>query len=326
MAHALAFHLPYPRRAVAIYRLSADVIRRSAGRTATAAAAYRAGVLIEDARTGLSFDYRRRRGVREASIIAPENAPAWMHDRARLWNGVEQGERRKDAQLARDIELALPFELTHAERRDLVYGFVRAAFVDAGMVADIALHLPDRAGDQRNHHAHILLTMRSIEGEAFGPKVRAWNDPAYLEQWRTLWAEHVNRALELAGERARVDHRSLKMQGIARVPQIHLGRAVIEMTKRGIATDRAELAGKIEQANKAAPEPVETQERAAASIMLRRTTDTFTAAQRVPPPLKIGRRMSRLFRLAGALIFWRRPSARFPRRCVAVTVPVAFAS
>ena len=97
---------------MAIYRLSADIVRRSAGRTVTAAAAYRAGELILDNRTGLAFDYRRRRGVCDAAILAPAHAPAWMRERARLWNGVEAAEKRKDAQLARDIELALPHELT----------------------------------------------------------------------------------------------------------------------------------------------------------------------------------------------------------------------
>jgi hypothetical protein len=104
------------------------------------------------------------------------------------------------------------------------------------------LHAPDRAGDQQNHHAHVLLTMRAIDGEGFGPKARAWDDPAPLEHWRTLWSEHVNRALELVGERARVDHRSLAAQGVERVAQIHLGHAVIEMERRGLAPSRAELA------------------------------------------------------------------------------------
>jgi ATP-dependent exoDNAse (exonuclease V) alpha subunit len=157
---------------MAIYRLSADIVRRSVGRTVTAAAAYRAGELIVDDRTGLVFDYRRRRGVLDAAILAPENAPAWILDRARLWNAVERAEKRKDAQLAREIELALPHELTPAARRELVHGFVRAVFVAAGMVGDIAIHAPGGAGDARNVHAHVLLTMRAIAGDGFGPKVR----------------------------------------------------------------------------------------------------------------------------------------------------------
>jgi hypothetical protein len=234
---------------MAIYRLSADIVKRSAGRTATAAVAYRAGEVITDARTGLVFDYSRRRGVLHAEIIAPEGAPAWMRDRSLLWNGVEAAEKRKDAQLAREIELALPHELDGMQRRELVRGFVRAAFVSAGMVADVALHAPGEHGDQRNHHAHVMLTMRRIEDEGFGDKERAWNDPALLETWRALWAEHVNQALDLAGGSARVDHRSLEAQGVDRLPGIHLGPAVMEMQRRGVATERAELAQKIAATN-----------------------------------------------------------------------------
>ncbi|MGE0383036.1 MAG: MobQ family relaxase [Hyphomicrobium sp.] len=234
---------------MAIYHLSADVVRRSAGRTATAAAAYRAGELILDQRTGLSFDYQRRRGVVHREILVANDAPAWARDRAQLWNRVEAAEKRKDAQLAREIEVAVPDELTSVQRLDLVRGFVRAAFVDTGMVADIALHAPGGQGDNRNHHAHILLTMRRIEGESFGAKERAWNAPALLEQWRALWADHINRALAQAGDRGRVDHRSLEAQGINRLAQIHLGPAVIEMQRRGTTTDRADCARAIAATN-----------------------------------------------------------------------------
>lgn len=234
---------------MAIYRLAADIVKRSEGRTVTAAAAYRAGELIVDQRTGLSFDYSWRHGVIETAILAPADAPAWMRDRKQLWNAVEAAEKRKDAQLARDIELALPHELSAAAHRELVHQFVRAAFVDAGMVADVALHEPDARGDGRNFHAHVLLTMRRIEGNGFGPKERSWNDPAQLEQWRAQWAALVNNALESAGQVARVDHRSLAAQGIERLPQIHLGFAVSEMRRRGIATERAEIAGAISAVN-----------------------------------------------------------------------------
>jgi len=234
---------------MAIYRLSADIVKRSDGRTVTAGAAYRAGELIIDQRTGYVFDYRRRHGVIETAILAPAGAPAWMCDRGRLWNAVEAAEKRKDAQLARDIELALPHELSAETRRELVHRFVRTAFVDAGMVADVAMHAPDARGDGRNFHAHILLTMRRIEGDGFGPKERSWNDQTQLEAWRAQWAALVNDALEIAGQVERVDHRSLAAQGIERLPQIHLGFAVTEMRRRGIATERAELAGAISVVN-----------------------------------------------------------------------------
>ena len=222
---------------MAIYRLSADVVKRSEGRTVTASAAYRAGELVEDARTGLAFDYRRRSGVAHTAILTPADAPAWMRTRAALWNAVEAGERRKDAQLARHIVLALPHELTQAQRVELVEGFAAAAFVRLGMVADIVIHAPDRHGDERNHHAHVLLTMRSIEGDGFGAKVRAWNETGLLKRWRQQWAEHVNAALRMAGEAARVDHRSLAARGVDRLPQPKLGPAVQAMEARGIATE-----------------------------------------------------------------------------------------
>ena len=122
-----------------------------------------------------------------------------MHDRSQLWNAVEAVERRKDAQLAREIQLSLPHELTAEQRKELVVGFVQEQFVDHGMIAGIALHAPSAKGDQRNHHAHVMLTMRELTGEGFGNKERDWNSPDLLEQWREQWALHQNRALERHG-------------------------------------------------------------------------------------------------------------------------------
>lgn len=217
---------------MAIYRFSAQVIGRSSGRSATAAAAYRAGVEILDERTGISHDYTRRSGVDETLILAPESAPSWAQDRAALWNAVESAEKRKDAQLCREVQLALPCELSADQRRALVVGFVRDQWVSRGMVADVALHAPDREGDTRNHHAHVMLTMRSVGPEGFGPKVREWNDKALLESWREAWQLHANRALELAGKSERIDHRTLQEQGIDRLPMIKLGPAVLGYERR----------------------------------------------------------------------------------------------
>jgi ATP-dependent exoDNAse (exonuclease V) alpha subunit len=218
---------------MAIYRLSAAVLKRSAGRSATASAAYRAAERIADERTGLSFDYRRRRGVLHAEIIAPAGTPEWMNNRAQLWNAVEAAEKRKDAQLAREIVLALPFELTDAQRVGLVREFARAEFVGEGMIADIAIHAPDRKGDDRNHHAHLLLTMRELAGDGFGKKVRDWNDTDRLEAWRAHWADTVNRHLERAGHASRVDHRSLADRGIDREPEPKQGPIATEMERAG---------------------------------------------------------------------------------------------
>ena len=218
---------------MALYRFSAEIIGRGKGYSATAAAAYRAGERIEDERTGVVHDYRRRDGVLHAEILAPEGAPAWACDRAKLWNTVEQAERRRDAQLSRQLILALPHELSDAQRQELVRDFVQREFVNRGMVADLAIHAPDRAGDTRNHHAHVMLTMRRIEGNGFGNKERGWNDDGVLRGWRYQWAQFQNRALERAGHKARVDHRSYADQGIDREPTQHLGKWAHRMEKAG---------------------------------------------------------------------------------------------
>lgn len=225
---------------MAVYRFSAVVIGRNAGRSATGAAAYRAAERILDERTGLTHDYTRKQGVLYEAILTPENAPEWTHDRARLWNAVEAAEKRKDAQLAREIQLSLPHELNDAQRAELVLDFVRAEFVSRGMIADIAIHAPGREGDDRNHHAHVMLTMRELTPEGFGPKNREWNTPALLEQWRERWADFQNRSLERAGSSERVDHRSLEAQGIDREPEPKLGPTASKMEREGKDSERGD--------------------------------------------------------------------------------------
>lgn len=188
------------------------MISRSAGRSATGAAAYRSGERIHDERTGLSFDYRARGGVEHVEILAPERSPEWVRDRAALWNAVERAETRKNSQVAREIRVALPAELDRDERIALVRDFCQRSFVDRGMVADIALHAPGREGDERNHHAHILLTTREIDADGFTAKNRDWNAVAVLEDWREAWAQDANAALEQAGHVLRIDHRTLEAQ------------------------------------------------------------------------------------------------------------------
>ena len=200
---------------LAIYHLRASVISRSQGRSATAAIAYRAAERITDRRTGLVFDYAAKAGVEHAEILAPDHAPDWVRDRSELWNRVEEAETRRNSQVAREVRVALPSELSHAERVELVRGFVREQFVDRGMVADVALHAPGRDGDDRNHHAHILLTTRELGEEApggFTAKNRDWNKVEVLEAWREGWARDSNAALERSGIEDRVDHRTLAAQ------------------------------------------------------------------------------------------------------------------
>ena len=197
---------------MAIYHLRATMISRSTGRSATGAAAYRSSERIHDERTGLSFDYRARSGVEHVEILAPERSPEWVQDRAALWNAVERAETRKNSQVAREIRVALPAELDRDQRIALVRDFCQRSFVDRGMVADIALHAPGREGDERNHHAHILLTTREIGPEGFSAKNRDWNAKELLEDWREAWARDSNHALERCGHEARIDHRTLEAQ------------------------------------------------------------------------------------------------------------------
>lgn len=199
---------------MASYHFTAKIIGRSDGRSVVAAAAYRAGEKIERDETGDTPDYRKKGGVVSAEILLPENAPAWAHDRAQLWNAVEAVETRKNSQLAREIELALPNELTEAEARDLALSWAQDELVSRGMVADVCIHDPEPApGAPRNRHAHILCTTRRFDGDAWAKgKARDWNDKALLQHWRESWADAQNTALEAAGSSARVDHRTLAAQ------------------------------------------------------------------------------------------------------------------
>lgn len=230
---------------MAIYHLSASMIGRSSGRSATAAAAYRAACVVRDERTGEVHDYGRKTGVEATLILAPDGAPAWAHDRAALWNAVEAVETRKDAQVAREITVALPAELDAADRRALVEGWVADQLVSQGMVADIAFHAPHREGDQRNHHAHILLTTRGLGPEGFGPKERGWNGKDQLATWRESWAEAQNRSLERAHVSERVDHRGLVAQGLEELPTRHLGPAATAL-ERQEAREAAEMGREVE--------------------------------------------------------------------------------
>lgn len=222
---------------MAIYHCSVKLISRSKGRSATGAAAYRAGARIDDRRTGLSHDYTKKQGVSHCEILAPAGAPAWAYDRAELWNRVEEIEKRKDSQLAREVEIALPQELDIEQQKALATAYVREQFVQSGMVADICIH----HADQENPHAHVMLTMRDIDQAGFGKKRRDWNDKALLEQWRAAWSQHANTALEQAGAAARIDHRSLEAQGVGRVATIKMGQAACAMERRGITTERGDI-------------------------------------------------------------------------------------
>jgi ATP-dependent exoDNAse (exonuclease V) alpha subunit len=204
---------------MAIYHLSAKIVSRAAGRSVVAAAAYRSAEALRDHRIGQTFDYTHKAGVEHTEILAPAGAPTWVQDRTTLWNTVEQAERRKDAQLAREIELGLPVELTKEQQVHLLRDFAQRTFISRGMVADIALH----RDNLENPHAHLLLTTRKLTSEGFGAKHRDWNARSELLKWREQWAEVANEHLLHAGLEIRIDHRTLEAQGIDLVPGRKIG-------------------------------------------------------------------------------------------------------
>ncbi len=234
---------------MAIFHFSAQMISRGAGRSAVAAAAYRAGDRLHDAHTGLDHDYTRRSDVREAVIITPDEAPAWAQERQSLWDAVNAAEKRGDAQTAREIEVSLPRELTPDQQLALVVGYVQRTFAAQGMVADIGLH-EGHNPKVPNPHAHILLTTRPLTPEGFGPKERRWNRKDQLVTWRQEWAAAVNQALDKAGHLERIDARSFQDQGIVdREPTIHEGVAARAMERRGIQTERVQHNRTIQEYN-----------------------------------------------------------------------------
>lgn len=227
---------------MAIYHLSMKTISRSAGRSSTAAAAYRAGCEITDERTGEIHDYRRKAGVESANIVLPDGMP--LMSRSDLWNGIEKHHKRGDAVVAREFEVALPSELSPAERQRLALDFAKEVANHYGVAADVCLHLPGKEGDQRNHHAHILFSACTVSREGFGKKA-AELDPIHCKKhqvptpadlWRPRWAELCNQRLKENGIAVQVDHRSLEDQGINRLPTSHLGPTVTGMERRGVDT------------------------------------------------------------------------------------------
>ncbi|MBZ9991407.1 Ti-type conjugative transfer relaxase TraA [Mesorhizobium sp. BH1-1-5] len=239
---------------MAIYHLHVKVISRKAGSSAVASAAYRSASRLRDERIERSHDFSAKRGVVHSEVMLPDNAPAAWCDRERLWNDVEAFEMRKDAQLAREVEFALPRELNQAQGIELARDFVQAEFVNRGMVADLNVHW-DRAEDgSPKPHAHVMLTMRSVNENGFGSKVRDWNATQMVERWRERWAELANERLAELDIDARIDHRSLDAQGIALEPQTQIGAPAqrIEgssLDAAGIEADRAELHREIARNN-----------------------------------------------------------------------------
>jgi hypothetical protein len=258
---------------VAIYHCSTKPLARSSGRSAVAAAAYRSGDRLVDERQGLEHDYTRRSGVVHTELVLPEGAGEWS--RAELWNAAEKAEKRKDARTAREWEVALPEELGAVERRELAVRFARELASKYGCAVDLALHAPDRKGDQRNWHAHLLATTRKVTAGALAEKCEIELSDAKrlslglaparieVEAVRQMWAEEVNRQLTDARRPERVDHRSLAAQReeaiqngqaekaaeLDRAPQVKLGWKVIQMVRRALFSDRADQLRQVQAEN-----------------------------------------------------------------------------
>ena len=206
---------------MAIFHSSTKVFTRSKGHNAVMAAAYRSGSRLTCLRTGLTFNFTRKKEVEYLAILAPQGSPDWVYDRSKLWNTVEQ-ENRKNSQLGREVEVALPHELTREQQIKLLHEYVQEQFISQGMVGDIALHVKK----PKNTHCHITLTLRELaeDGSGFGAKNRSWNDPKNVDKWRAAWSRKCNEALADAGHSERIDHRSHAERGIETPPTIHVGR------------------------------------------------------------------------------------------------------
>ena len=263
-------------KTVAIYHCSIKIISRGKGRSAVACAAYRSGTKLTDLATGKIFDYSNKSGVVFSEVLLPENAPTiFAVDRNILWDAVERKETHSAAQLAREVEVALPCEFTRQEQIDTVREYIMKNFVREGMCADWALH---NKGDG-NPHAHIMLTMRAIKPngrwaeksrtiykldpngqkipvidpttgqQKIGARGRKmwqretvpandWNDHSKAEKWRAAWAAECNRRLD---RQHQIDHRSYARQAIEQEPTIHEGYAARKMEREGRVSDRCEI-------------------------------------------------------------------------------------
>lgn len=204
---------------MAVYHLHVKNLSRADGRSVVAAAAYRAAARLTNLQEAGVTDFTAKKGVLHAAILTPALAPAWMADREQLWNTVEAIERRKDARLAKEIEFALPRELTRAHWLDLAERFA-LHYVDQGHVVDYAVH---DDGTGHNPHVHMLITTRFILPEGFGLKMRHLDRKEFVVAARRQWAALANTYLAGAGHELAIDHRSFADRGMATLPTRHRG-------------------------------------------------------------------------------------------------------
>ena len=267
----------YPIREVipiAIYHCNIGIVSRGKGKSAVAAAAYRSGEKLTNEWDGMTHDYTRKGGVVHTEIMLPPHAPPSFSDRSTLWNSVELYEKAGNAQLAREIDAALPIELSREEQIRLVREYCSSQFVSRGMCVDYAIHDTGKG----NPHCHIMLTMRPLDERGAwtaksqkeydldenGERIRlpsgrykthkvdltGWNDKGNTLLWRKAWADLTNDFLERNGSPQRIDHRSNAERGIDEIPTVHMGVAACQMEKKGITTEKGELNRNIQKANR----------------------------------------------------------------------------
>lgn len=229
---------------MAIFHSTTKIISRGKGQSAVASASYRSGEKLVDEKSG-EVKFYKRDVMPETMILAPEHSPEWVKDRQQLWNEVEKIEKRKDSQLAREIEIALPVELDKEEQKKFVQSYVQDNFVDKGMIADVAIH----RDNPENPHAHIMLTTRDITPDGFGKKNRTWNEHSLVDEWRKDLADRINHELENKEISERVSHLSNEERGLETLPTKHLGHRANAMEKRGIETERGNHNREIKEYN-----------------------------------------------------------------------------
>lgn len=258
---------------MAIYHFSMQVISRGKGQSAVASAAYRSGEKLYSERYDKENFYQHREVMPDTMILKPNHAPDWCVDREHLWNEVEKIEKAKNAQLARELTVALPIELSNQQQKELLKHFVQEVFVDEGMVADIAIH----RDDENNPHAHVMLTMRPfLEDGSWGAKSRKeyildedgeslytasgakksrkidmndWNKREKIQEWRQGWALYANQHLALAGLAIEITEKSHATLGLEQEPMIHEGYVARKMEQEGRPSDRVEINRQVKARN-----------------------------------------------------------------------------
>lgn len=239
---------------MAIFHLHAQIISRKAGRSSTAACAYRSGERVIDRRTGEIHDYSRKRGVLHKQIVMPKSTD-WKPTREELWNAVEEKNKRADAQVAREFVVALPDELSFEQQVELAECFGSELAEQYQIGVDYAMHDAGKDGDKRNKHVHFLTTTNIVQGHGLGNKQRELDLIAHtqtkekygtanaIDRVRERWEALANEALAKAGNEARIDRRTLEEQGIDdRLPQMHLGPTATAIERKGKRSKKGDAA------------------------------------------------------------------------------------